>query len=79
MSDKMMINGTILKWGNSYGIRINKELVDKLNLKEKDAVIIDAITPSNPLQELWGLGKTNPISKKEFQKARKEIESKWMK
>jgi hypothetical protein len=79
MVEKMEINGTILKWGNSYGIRISKDLVENLNLKEKDFVLIESIKPVNPLKELWGQGKNNPINKNNFLKRRKEIESKWMK
>lgn len=32
---------TIKKWGNSQGIRLSKEILSKMNLKEDDTILID--------------------------------------
>ncbi|MBN1275155.1 hypothetical protein JXA12_02590 [Candidatus Woesearchaeota archaeon] len=74
MVGKITLTGTILKWGNSYGIRINKEEVERMRLQEKQQVEV-AIKPiKNPLLELWGSAKDNPITKEDFLRIRRELE-----
>ena len=67
----------IKKWGNSMGILIPKEEANTLHLKEDQEVIVEIRPKENPLKELFGFGKQNKITEKEFLKTRKLIESKW--
>ena len=67
----------IKKWGNSIGVLIPKEEANILNLKEDQEVIIEIRPKENPLKELFGFGKQNKITEKEFLKTRKLLESKW--
>lgn len=71
-----MIIGKIRKWGNSLAFLIPKEEAKKLNLKENEEVVADIVSKENPLKELFGAFK-NKITKEEFLRDRKELESKW--
>lgn len=74
MALKMTTEGKVLKWGNSFGIRINKDVVEKLKLNEHETVELEIKKRDNPLKELFGSMKGNPITREEFLKNRKEIE-----
>jgi antitoxin component of MazEF toxin-antitoxin module len=37
------MNVKISKWGNSYGIRISKSIIEKLSIKENDELCLDII------------------------------------
>ena len=65
------------KWGNSMGVIIPVEDVKKMDLKEGEELAIEVVKKGNPLKELFGAGKDNPITLAELKKARKELESKW--
>ena len=78
MANKMTIQGTILKWGNSYGIRINKEVVEKMNLREKESIDFNIRKKGNPFEEAFGLIAEKPISKKRVRELSKELEGEWM-
>jgi hypothetical protein len=70
------------KWGNSIGIVIPKEEVNRLNLGEEQDITVTIVKQDNPFRELWNWGKKNghkPITRKEFLEHRKLLESKWMK
>lgn len=71
-----MIATKTRKWGNSLGVLIPKEEVENLNLKENQDIVVDIIKKENPLKELFGSGKHNKITKKEFRETRKLFESK---
>jgi hypothetical protein len=69
------------RWGNSIGIVIPKEEVDRLGLGEEQTITVNIVKHENPLRELWEWGKTNKhkrITREEFLTYRKELESKWM-
>lgn len=68
----------IKKWGNSIGILIPKEEAMTLQLKEKQEVIVEIKPKENPLKELFGFGKKNKITEKEFLRTRKLLQSKWL-
>jgi len=69
----------VKKWRNSMGIIIPKDEVNKMNLKEGQKIVITIEKTENPLKELFGFGKDNPITKEEFLRFRKEFEeSKWL-
>lgn len=72
-----MIIGTIRKWGNSMGLLISKEEARNLNLREDQEVAVEITIRGNPLRELFGFGRKNKITRKEFLEARKGLESKW--
>lgn len=79
MAKKMTITGTVLKWGNSYGIRLSKADVQRLHLSERQQVEIGAIRPvENPLKKLWDANLDVRISREDLKKFRDEFwESKW--
>ena len=66
------------KWGNSLGLLIPKAEAKNLNLMENQEVIVEITRKENPLKELFGFGKKNKITRKEFLQARKELESRWV-
>ena len=71
-----MITCKTKKWGNSLGIIIPKEEVDELQLQEDQQIVIEITKINNPFQELFGFGKNNPITKKEFLENRRLLEGK---
>lgn len=52
-----MITTKTRKWGNSLGVRIPKEVVEEMRLKENQEVVLDIKPKENPLKELFGSGK----------------------
>ncbi len=72
----MVINGTILEWGNSMGIRLKKSDLAALHLQPRQAVQVQITKIDNPLRELWGLAKREKasISRSEFKRMRRELE-----
>lgn len=77
----MEIEGRILNWGNSFGIRLSKGDVEDLKVKPKDKVRVKVVRSKNPLEELFGLGERTgvKITHEMIKQARKEMESKWIK
>ena len=45
------------KWGNSLGVRIPREAVKEMKLRENQEVIIDIRPKNSPLKELFGSAK----------------------
>lgn len=43
----------IKKWGNSMGVVLPKELVEKEGLKEEQKILIDVVKPAN-IEKLFG-------------------------
>ena len=66
------------KWGNSIGIIIPSEAVEKFNIKPEEKIIIEISKKGNILQEMFGTMKSNKTSKQMISESRKELESKWM-
>jgi len=54
------------RWGNSLGLIILYETVQDLFLHENQEIVVEIITATNPLKELFGFGKENKITKKFF-------------
>ncbi|MBI2148898.1 AbrB/MazE/SpoVT family DNA-binding domain-containing protein [Candidatus Woesearchaeota archaeon] len=74
----MAIQVKAKQWGNSIGIVIPKEVVDSLKIKPEEEILIQVEKKENPLKELFGSGKHNPITREDFLKFRKEFKiSKW--
>ena len=63
------------KWGNSIGILIPIDEVRNFNLKENQEVVVDIVKKNNVLKELFGSGKDDKISRKEFKTVRKLLEN----
>jgi antitoxin component of MazEF toxin-antitoxin module len=74
MELKLTTEGKVLKWGNSFGIRINKDVVEKLKLNEYETVELEIRKRDNPLKELFGAMPKLKITREEFMKNRKELE-----
>ena len=53
-----------------------REEIRELNLKEGEEIVVDITKKTNPLKELFGFGKDNPITREEFLETRKSLESK---
>ena len=74
MARKMALTGTLLKWGNSYGIRVSKADVERLQLSERQQIEIGSIRPlKNPLRELWDADLDVHISREELKEFRDEF------
>jgi len=74
-----MIKGKIMKWGNSYGLRISKTDFEKLNLGLNQNVTIKIEKRENPLRELFESGLNLKNTREELKKERKALEGKYLK
>ncbi len=72
-----MIKTKVKQWGNSVGIIIPREAVDRMNLKLGESIIVDIKRKEGVLRELFGSLRFGD-SKRLLKEARKEMESKWM-
>ncbi len=75
----MVIEVKTKKWGNSIGVVIPIEAVERLNLKPEEEIIIEIEKKNNILKEMFGKAKFKKSSKKMVGDFRKDFESKWMK
>lgn len=73
----MQIVAKTRKWGNSIGVVLPKREVERLNIQEDERVVLE-IKKQNPLRELFGAGKDDPITREEFREFRRGLESKWL-
>ena len=76
ISDTMLITKT-RKWGNSLGVRIPKDAVRELKLRENQYVVIDIKPKENPLKELFGAVKLSKPTEQLLKEIR-EKESKYI-
>ncbi len=67
------------KWGNSIGVVIPSETIERLSIKPEEEIIIEIEKKNNVLKEMFGKAKIKKSSKKMIKEFRKETESKWMK
>lgn len=74
----MAIEVKTKKWGNSIGIIIPSEAVERLNIKPEERIIVEIEKKSNVLKEMFGTGKSRKTAKQMVDEARKELESKWL-
>jgi len=63
------------KWGNSLGVIIPKNDAFELGLHEDEEIAIDIVKKDSPLKELFGFGKSNKITKQQFEETRALLES----
>ncbi len=75
----MSIEVTTKKWGNSIGIIIPSETIERLSIKPEEKIIIEIERNENVLKELFGAVKFKRPVKDILKEARKDLESKWMK
>ena len=75
----MAIEVKTKKWGNSIGVVIPKETIERFNIKPEEEIIIEIEKKNNVLKELFGKARFKKSSKKMIQEFRKEFESKWLK
>ncbi|MFT4298013.1 MAG: hypothetical protein ACMXX5_02370 [Candidatus Woesearchaeota archaeon] len=71
-----MISTKLKKWGNSYGVLIPRDELDKLNLGVNQEVFVDLIKKENPLKEIFGFAKVHKLSKSSseiIKEAREEL------
>ncbi len=73
------VNGTVLQWGNSFGLRLRKSDILTLGVRLKQKVRVSITPVSNPLEELYGWGKRNGvhITASDIRRNRRELEGKW--
>ena len=69
----MRTQAVVRKWGNSVGIILPKEVVEKEQLKTNQKIIVDIIKPTD-LSHLFGTLKT----KKSAQQFKDEVRKGWM-
>ena len=74
----MAIEVKTKKWGNSIGIVIPSETINKLNIKPEERIIIQIERKTNVLKEMFGKAKFKKSAKKMIEEFRRGAESKWM-
>ena len=74
----MAIEVKTKRWGNSIGVIIPSETLEKLNIKPNEKIVIEIRKKENVLGELFGSMKFDKPVKEIVKEARKELESKWM-
>ena len=74
----MTIEVKTKRWGNSIGIVIPSETVEKLNLVPEQKVIIEITKEDNVLKELFGSFKFKKPTEQILKEVRKDFESKWL-
>jgi antitoxin component of MazEF toxin-antitoxin module len=67
------------KWGNSLGVIIPSQTVEKLSLKPEESIVIEISKKENVLKELFGIAKTKKSAREIIKEVRKDLESKWLK
>ncbi|MEK6793013.1 MAG: AbrB/MazE/SpoVT family DNA-binding domain-containing protein [Nanoarchaeota archaeon] len=75
----MAIEVKTKKWGNSIGIVIPSETINRLNIKPEERIVIQIEKKTNVLKEMFGIMKSKKSTKQMVREAREELESKWMK
>ena len=75
----MAIEVKTKKWGNSIGIVIPSETINRLNIKPEERIVIQIEKKTNVLKEMFGIMKSKKSTKQMVKEAREELESKWMK
>jgi antitoxin component of MazEF toxin-antitoxin module len=75
----MAIETITKRWGNSIGVVIPNNAVDKLGIKPNESVIIEITKKENVLKELFGSIKMKKSTEQIIKETRAESESKWLK
>jgi antitoxin component of MazEF toxin-antitoxin module len=75
----MAIEVRTKKWGNSIGVVIPVKVLERLNIKPEEEIIIEIEKKNNVLKEMFGTLKTKKSTEQIIKAVRKDIESKWLK
>ena len=75
----MTIEVKTKKWGNSIGIIIPSETVERLRIKPEEKIVIQIEKKTNVLREMFGSMKSKKSSEQMLQEVRKEFEGNWLK
>ena len=67
------------RWGNSIGIVIPSETIDKLRIKPNELIIIEVTKKENVLKELFGSIKMKKSTEQLIKESHEETKSKWLK
>lgn len=67
------------KWGNSIGLIIPSETIEKLNIRPEERIIIEIEKKKNVLRELFGTMKSKKTARQMLNETRIKMKSKWMK
>ena len=67
------------KWGNSVGVVIPIEIIQKMNIKPEEHLTIEINKKENVLKELFGAFKFNKSTEQILKEVRRDLESKWLK
>ncbi len=67
----MAVEVTLKKWGNSVGLILPKEFVDKRHLKEDQKIAIEIVEVGD-LRKIFGSGGKSKMSGQEFKDMVKE-------
>jgi len=74
----MAIQVKTKKWGNSIGIIIPSEAIEKFNIKPEEEIVIEIERKNNILKELFGKAKFKKPTGQIIKEVREELKSKWM-
>ncbi len=74
----MAIETKTKKWGNSIGVVIPAETVERLKLKPGEQITIDVEKKQNVLKELFGSLRFTRSTKMILEEVREELEGKWL-
>jgi antitoxin component of MazEF toxin-antitoxin module len=66
------------QWGHSLGIVIPSEMVERLNIKPDEEVVLEIQKKENALKELFGALKFQKPTAKILDEVRKDLEGKWL-
>lgn len=61
------------KWGNSIGITIPNDIVEKMNIKPEDKIKVVILKDSGILKDIFGSVKFKKSTEKLLQEVKKEI------
>ncbi len=67
------------QWGNSIGIVIPVEAIERLNIRPDEEIIIEIQKKGNVLKELFGTLKFQKSTKEILKEVRKDLKGKWLK
>ena len=73
-----MIEVKVKEWGNSMGIIIPKHVINEMNIKSGDSILVNLEKKENPLKELFGFGKGKKLTSKALLESRRLLESKYL-
>lgn len=74
----MAIEVTTKQWGNSIGVVIPFEIVERLQIKPEERVVIEVEKKTNVLEELFGAAPFKKSARKIVDDLRKDLQSRWL-